>query len=193
MSAEFMEVETKYAADDIARMKFKTLMTALGARRFLYVEGRDRYYVRENSDFLRYRMPAISGGDKRSELTFKKKSIRANNNIRLEVNLRVDANNADTVDAFCQGLGYEFNFSIVKFCDIYYFDRVNVVYYTVCDDETDKMQSFIEIEANENEFASTAEAWDAVSEYEKKLAPLGITAQHRLKKSLFEIFVRRPR
>lgn len=185
----FLEIETKYDADGIDRLAFKTLMQSLRPKTFLYVEGTDVYYVKQENDFLRYRMAAEHLDDKRSELTFKKKSTDKNNNIRTEVNLRIDMNDPELVAAFCEGLGYKRNFSVYKMCDIYFFDDANLVYYDVTSD-SGKPQSFVEIEASEDIGLSVDQAWEIVQKYEKLLSPLGINAQKRKKLSLFEMYVK---
>lgn len=186
---QFLEIETKYDANDIERIKFKALMESLVPKTFLYVEGTDVYYVKQENDFLRYRMAARHLDDKRSELTFKKKSVDKNNNVRTEVNLRVDINDPTLVAAFCEGLGYKRNFSVYKYCDIYFFEDANLVYYDVVSDGGIG-GSFIEIEASEEIGLTADQAWEVVQKYEKLLAPLGITAQKRKKLSLFEMYVR---
>lgn len=193
--SDFLEIETKYDASGIDRTTFKQLVATLGRHKFRYVESSDLYYTKGVEDFLRYRLPSDNEGG-RSELTFKKKHKEANNVVRTEVNLRVDPTSPGTVKAFCLGLGYEFNFSILKYCDIYDFDDANLAYYTVID-ETGKPASFIEVEANEfvigvlyasgQAVRTTQEqGWAIVQKYEKLLAPLGINAQKRMKLSLFE-------
>lgn len=187
---KFLEIETKYDGTDVDRMAFKTLAKTLNPTRFLYVESRDIYYVREKDDFLRYRMPVEHISDPRAELTFKKKTISANNMIRTEVNLRVDLNSPELLTAFCEGLGYKRNFSVYKMCDIYFFEDANIVFYSVVDDN-DKTASFVEIEASEEIGLTQEQAWAVIQKYEKLLAPIGITAQKRKKLSLFEMYVRR--
>lgn len=186
---KFLEIETKYDAEEINRLQFKSLITSLNPKTFLYVEGTDVYYVKQENDFLRYRMAVKHIDDKRSELTFKKKSVDKNNNIRTEVNLRIDLNSPELVSAFCEGLGYKRNFSVYKMCDIYFFDDANIVYYTVISD-TGKQASFLEIEASEDIGLTEEAAWEVVQKYEKILSPLGINAQKRKRLSLFEMYVK---
>lgn len=185
----FLEIETKYDGSGIDRMEFKMLASTLTPKSFIYVESRDIYYVRSENEFLRYRMPAEGETTGRSELTFKKKHVSANNNVRTEVNLRVDKNDPETVAAFAEGLGYVRNFSIFKNCDIYFFDDADIVYYSVID-ENNKLAYFVEIECNEELNLSQDEAWAIIQKYEKLLAPLGISAQKRKKLSLFEMYVK---
>lgn len=181
----FLEIETKYDADFINRLTFKALMKGMSPKSFLYVESSDRYFVKSETEFLRFRMPPDN--DQRAELTFKKKHGTLNNNVRTEVNLRVDNNSADTVNAFCEGLGYKFNFSIYKMCDIYYFEDANVVLYSVID-EDNKIKTFLEIEVREDQDILEEAAWDIVLKYEKILNPLGINGQKRKRLSLFEMY-----
>jgi predicted adenylyl cyclase CyaB len=184
---KFLEIETKYDATDIDRIKFKVLARGLNPTRFIYGEGTDIYFIKAADDFLRYRMPMVNSDDKRSELTFKKKSTKNNNMIRTEVNLRIDMNNAELVSAFCEGIGYKKNFSVYKMFDIYFFEDANIVYYSVLDD-TGKTANFIEIEASEEIGLTEDKAWEVVQKYEKLLAPMGISAQKRKKLSLFEMY-----
>lgn len=184
---EFLEIESKYRADKIDRLKFKELGNSLNPKNFLYVESDDTYYTKSETEFLRYRAADKNTKSKRSELTFKKKTARNNNLVRVEVNLRVDTNTPETVKEFAEGLGYKFNFQITKYCDIYYYDDADIVYYSVRDEEG-KYQSFMEIEVMEGYAKSQEEAKAILSKYEKLLEPLGITYQNRLRKSLFEMY-----
>ena len=110
---KFFEIEIKFNADDIDRMKFKDLVKSLNPKSFVYVESKDVYYAKSENEFLRYRMPSEnkqSGEEDRSELTFKKKTVNNNNWNRIEVNLRIDKNDPFLVNAFCEGLVYAKNF-----------------------------------------------------------------------------------
>ena len=184
---EFLEIEVKFRADGIDRLKFKELVRSLNPKEFIYIESTDIYFTKSNEEFLRYRMSAENTKSPRSELAFKKKHSTNNNIIRTEVNLRVDPNKPDTVQAFSEGLGYKKNFEIFKICDIYRFDDAVLVYYSVRD-ELGKYASFVEIEVTEGLPKTEQEAWDIIAKYEKILEPLGVNAQKRLRKSLFEMY-----
>lgn len=187
---QFLEVECKYNADDISRTAFKDLAKSLNPKSFIYVESADVYYVREENEFLRYRMPSenkLSGEEDRSEITFKKKHLDQNNWVRTEVNLRVDKNDPALINAFCEGLGYKKNFSIQKACDIYFFDDADIVYYSV-KDEDGKYAHYLEVEASEDIGMTHDQSWEVILKYEKLLAPLGITPQKRKKLSLYEMY-----
>ena len=162
---QYLEVECKYNADDISRNAFKDLVKSFNPKNFIYVESTDIYYLREENEFLRYRMPSENklGGDdeNRAELTFKKKHKENNNLVRTEINLRVDKNDSALVHAFCEGLGYKKNFSIAKACDIYFFDDADIVFYSV-KDEDGKYAHYLEIEADENIGMTHEQSWEVI-------------------------------
>lgn len=189
MDNKFLEIESKYDASEIDRIKFKQFARSLNPKSFLYVESTDIYYVKDN-EFIRYRMPDANDPTRRSELTYKKKHTQGNNVVRTEVNLRVDPNDRDTVMKFCDVLGYTRNFSVYKMCDIYFYDDADIVLYSVLD-EDGKVAHFLEIEVDESLGLSPDQAKDVLVRYEKLLAPLGINAYKRKKLSLFEMYVRR--
>jgi len=192
MEKKYLEIETKYDANDIDRLVFKKLVSSLNPKEFFYGEGRDVYFVKDGDDFLRYRMPVVNSKEKRSELTFKKKTTDKNNNVRTEVNLRIDQNNQDLVSTFCEGLGYKRNFSIYKMFDIYFFEDANISYYYVIDD-LGKTATFVEIETNEELELEEEAAWAIVQKYEKLFSSVGINPQKRKRLSLFEMYVQRPK
>jgi adenylate cyclase class IV len=184
----FKEIETKYAAENIKREAFLNIVGSLSVRKKMNVSSCDTYFVNDAGDFVRYRHT-----DDRGELTIKRKTNKSNNNDRIEVNLPTDGNNINTVEAFCGLLGYKYNFDIFKTCNIFWIDRVVLVYYVIYDKELKELRRFIEIEADEDlEWESEEQAWAEVVKYEKLLEPLDITPQNRLRKSLFEIFRKLP-
>lgn len=136
--------------------------------------------------FLRFRA-SDHKKNKRKELTFKKKHKTANNIKRTEVNLRVDASDNDTTREFAEGLGYSKAFDVYKYCDIYYADDAVMVFYSVKDNDG-KLNHFIEIEVNEEMDFTESQAWDIIKKYEKILEPVGVKAQGRIRKSLFEMY-----
>jgi adenylate cyclase class IV len=180
----FKEIESKYDACDISMQSFIDLIEAMSPQKRLMVSSYDDYFIDSSNNFIRYRY-----NDARGELTIKRK-LNANNNIeRLEVNLPTPGDNVSNVSAFVNLLGYEYNFGIYKTCKIYWVDNVVVVYYVVYDKEMKELRRFIEIEADEHHnWPSEQEAIDKITDFERKLAPLGLKSRNRLKKSLFEIF-----
>jgi adenylate cyclase class IV len=187
---DFKEIEYKYSAEEIDRMVFKDLVKSLNPKSFIYVESVDVYYAKSKDEFLRYRKPSenkLSGEENRQELTFKKKLNENNNWSRFEINLRIDLNDPFLVDQFCEGLNFKKNFEIKKFCDIFYFDDADLVYYSV-KSEDGKYAHFLEIECLENCGMTKEQSLEILQKYEKLLAPLGITPQKRKRLSLWELY-----
>jgi len=185
---EFHEVEVKFRIEESKLNDWKQLVENLdGVKSFLYVESDDVYYVKGN-EFLRYRS-SDNKRDKRAELTYKKKTTEGNNIIRKEINLRVDPNNPETVEAFTNCLGYKKNFTIRKYVSIYFFEDATLPWYTVID-EKGKRDTFCEIEVNEEKIPDLTEeqCWEIIRKYEAILAPLGVSNKNRLRLSLFEMY-----
>lgn len=180
----YREIETKYDASNIKMSDFLKIVESLPIRKKLMVSSYDEYFTDKDGNFVRYRY-----NNSRGQLTIKRKLAKHSNTERVEVNLPTDGDNARTVSAFLELLGYAPNFGIYKTCNIFWTGKVNLVYYVVYDMELKEQRRFIEIEADEDlDWNSEHEAWDEIVKYEKLLEPLGITPQHRLRKSLFEIF-----
>lgn len=183
---KFHEVEVKFRVDEKILNDWKLLVEKIeGLKQHIYTESDDVYYVK-GDEFLRYR---ASNREKRAELTYKLKTKNGNNIVRQEVNLRVDNNESDLVEKFTNLLGFQKNFIIKKFVQIYKFDDATLPFYTVID-ENGKRDTFIEIEVNESKMENLTEdeCWNIIRKYEELLAPLGITPQKRLKLSLFEMY-----
>lgn len=181
-------METKYKTSKSKLYDFKHIMEEdlkLTGEKFLYVQSGDRYYIKEGDDFLRYR--SGEGADTRKEITFKKKWVERNNICRQEVNLRVDPSDEKTIDTFITGLGYNYSFCVYKYCHIYFADDAVLVFYTVKGDDG-KLDSFMEIEVNEEMEFTEDQGWEIIRKYEKVLEPLGIKAQNRIRRSLFEMY-----
>lgn len=191
---KLVEFETKYRIEPKFLIEFKAIMNKLsGLKKFIYVEGEDEYYVKED-DFIRYRMPENGIEGARAEITMKKKPVGATNNIiRREWNWRVDGTVSDTIREGIKDFGFVFNFSIWKGCHIYNFDDATIVFYTVyetTDGKVEKIDNFIEIEvAEEDVFKMTKDqAWTVIVKYEKALESVGLSPQRRLRKSLYEMY-----
>jgi predicted adenylyl cyclase CyaB len=185
-STKFIEQEVKFAVDGSLVYDFKKLVEdVLGIKDFVYVQSKDVYYTK-GDEFLRYRF-ADDKKNKRAELTYKAKLKTENNIIRKEVNLRVDSNDMETIEAFVDCLGYKKNFEIMKSCHIYHAEDATLVFYSVRDEKGDT-DHFIEIEVMEGGEYTVEQGWDIIRNYEEKLVSLGINAQKRLKKSLFEMY-----
>jgi hypothetical protein len=189
------EFETKYRIEGSKIFEFKELIAKMNKPyEFLYFEGPDTYYTRPDGSFLRYRKGATDKNG-RAEVTLKQKRVgSANNNIRKEVNWRVDKTPLETIEEGAKMMGFEFNFKIYKMGHIYFFDDANIVFYTVMSEDKDT-QHFVEIELDEEKIHKLNEdqAWAIIRQYEAILEPLGITYRNRLNKSLFEMYYKEPK
>lgn len=194
---QLTEFETKYRVEPHFLTFFKDTVGKLpNLHKFIYVEGPDEYYVKDDK-FMRYRRPSFGLDNNRSEVTMKTKPEGAKNNIkRREWNWRVDNTPEHTIREGIKDLGFEFNFSIWKSCHIYNFDDATLVFYTVYDTtngKPSKTDTFVEIEVSEEGIdagMSEQKCWDTITKYEKILEPIGVNARSRLRKSLYEMYVR---
>lgn len=192
------EFEVKFRIDGEKLFQWKDLVSSLdGLKEFIYAESDDIYYTRDlganvDYEFIRYRFSTTTK-ERRAELTIKSKTHDNNNIKRSETNIRVDGNDKFFIESFVNGLGFTKNFRIRKpGVHIYRFKDATLPFYTVMD-ENDKVEHFIEIEVNEDIIHNLTEkdAWDIIRKYEEILKPLGITAQNRLRLSLFEMYANR--
>lgn len=147
--------------------------------------------------FMRYRRPSHGLDGDRKELTTKYKQSGSKNNIqREEKNIRVDKVDEDTIMKFVSDLGYKLNFSIWKTCHIYNLEDATIVFYSVYDTtnggKASKVDTFVEIEVDEESISTKTEkeAWNIIEKYEALLAPVGLSAKSRLRRSLFEMYKR---
>jgi len=186
---EFSELEFKYKADDIALRSFITLMKELPSITRKDVSSWDHYFTNEanKEEFIRFRE------SDEPELTIKRKTNQNNNWQRVEVDLPIEQKRLklETVNKFVELLGYKPNTSIYKTCFITWLEYINFVYYIVYDEDMKEKGKFIEVEFNKTKLP---EHLDKVTEQlkygQEVLSKLGLTPQNRLKKSLFEIFVK---
>jgi len=184
----FSELEYKYRSDSIKLTDFEAFAESMLYTKKLTCSSWDFYLSKENSpdEFQRYRE------SDRPELTKKVKTVSGNSWNRTEVDLPIDANRISykIIERFSELDGYKFNFKIFKSCALYWFNNINMVHYTVFDENMGKLGSFIEIEYDKDKVAQVGEekAFEELKEWEKKLGTLGISAQNRLKKSLFELY-----
>jgi len=184
----FKEIETKYSASHVKLKDFKDFCARLGSRVEKQASSYDHYYEKTKHEFLRYRAGL------RPELTVKKKTKTKNNYVRTEINLPLDKETSEKrrlqiVDAFCGHLGFVHNFTIYKVCQIYFYEKFNLVYYVVYDEDLREKTRLIEIEMDEEyAWASQSEAWRELLKIEKKLKALGITKKDRINESLYEMF-----
>lgn len=192
---KFSEVETKYRTEVGIMPAFKRIVEALpGLIEFIYAQGPDTYYTRPDGSLGRYRAAQFpTKENKFAQWTVKEKREGAKNNIfRFESNWRVDGTPEDEIEAGAEKMGYRFNFKINKQCHIYKFEDATLVFYSVREVNSLKEDYFIEIEVTEETIHHLNEdqAWEVITKYEKILEPTGISPQKRLRKSLFEMYVK---
>ena len=187
---DFKELEYKYKADTVKLQEFVTLMNNLSPISRKDVSSWDHYYtsIANAEEFIRFRE------SDNPEMTKKRKVKTSNNWERMEVDLPLDPKriNKKTVDKWTSVEGYKENFTIYKSCFIFWYDIVNTVYYVVYDENMKECGRFIEIEVNKNKVAELGidVCFERLKDFEKTLSALGISSQNRLKKSLFEMFVK---
>lgn len=206
-SLEHIEFETKYRVEDYSLIEFKQIMEGQAdLQDFIYVEGPDFFFVYPpewfttnpqwdpSGTFIRYRKPSHGLDKGRRQVTWKYKPKDAKNNIqRREHNWDIGKTPEKVILEQLEFSGAKFNASIVKNCHIYHFDDATLVFYTVYDTTNGtpkKADYFVEIEVCEETIGSMTEqqAWAVIEKYEKILSPLGISAQKRMRKSLFEMY-----
>jgi hypothetical protein len=182
------EFEFKYDATGVKLGKFKAFAEKHDPLRFIEVASWDTYYAnkdtKSNIEFMRFRQGPSP------ELTIKSKLNENNNNKRIEIDLPLDNHrlNESVVKAYCDSMGFEENFRLYKVCFIYFYEKVDIVYYISYNEEMKEVGRYVEVEARKDvAFDTSEEAWDAVIQFEQKLAYLGITPQNRMKKSQWEI------
>jgi adenylate cyclase class IV len=186
---EFSELEFKYRADGIALSSFLNLMKELPVTSQKDVSSWDHYATNDSNkeEFLRFRE------SDEPELTIKRKTNQNNNWQRVEVDLPIEASRfkVQTINKFIELLGYKPNTSIYKTCFIRWLEYINFVYYIVYDEDMNEKGKFIEIEFNKSKLPEHLDKVAGQLKYgQEVLAKLGLTPQNRLKKSLFEIFVK---
>jgi hypothetical protein len=207
---EHIEFETKYRVEPHLLVSFKQILDSIeGDKKFIYVEGPDHYFTYPkwwfnnntqwdpNGTFIRYRKPSYGLDNGRRQVTWKYKAVNAKNNIqRIENNWDLtEKTEESTIFNQMELSSSTFNFSIVKNCHIYRLRDATLVFYTVYDTTDGKPKasdSFVEIEVDEENMKNTTEqeAWRVITKYEKLLETIGVNAQKRLRKSLFEMYKR---
>lgn len=183
---EITELELKYKADEIQLADFVKFARSLGPSKRVEVASWDIYYSGEGLpfEFMRFRNGTTP------ELTIKIKMDEKNNQNRVEVDLPLGENiTEERVVKWVTQHGFKENFRVYKYCDIYWYEKLDIVFYTVFDINMRELGRFIEIEASkDSSFSSKEEAWALIKEMEQKMSSLGITPQKRMKKSLWEQF-----
>lgn len=187
----FKELEYKYRADKVKLSQFENFIENL-KETYAYADNQeasswDMYYEKRADDFKRFR----NGSE--PELTRKYKTSENNNWEREEVDLPLDPKRIkeSTVTKFVGLDGYKLKRKIFKSCFIHWFDLVNFVYYTVYDSEMCELGRFIEVEINKKRVNELGDqVYEVLKEHEKNLIVLGISPANRMRKSLYELYIK---
>lgn len=186
MNKQFIEVEFKYNAADMTLTQFTHFCKSTKFFEYVQASGYDHFYASETDkrQFGRHRVGASF-----NQLTVKAKTSPKNNFIREEDNLDfAEAISEERVKSFFGKFGYEHKKSIFKNCFIYKYPLYTLVYYVIYTVDMEEIGRFVEIEMSEDhDWKSEDEAWNALLALEKQCKPLGVSAQGRIRKSLYEI------
>lgn len=185
---EITELEFKYDASDIKMSKFVEFAQSLKPTKRVEGAGWDVYYSgdRQNFEFIRLRQSPDF-----AELTIKIKNDEKNNNNRFELDLALLPSKTSNwlVEKFVSLFGFKENFRVWKYFDIYWTEKVDIVYYTIYNKDMVETGRRIEIEARKDyPFKSSEEALAEVKAMEQLMSEIGITPQKRMKKSMWEQF-----
>ena len=182
------ELEFKYSSDNVKLRDFMKLMEELKYEESLEISSWDTYYVHSENqeEFIRFRNSSTP------ELTLKRKVNQGNNWKRIEIDLPLDPERIDeeTVNAWAELEGYTKKKRLYKTCFIYWTKMVNLVYYVVYDENMTEKGRYLEIESNKENGLTEEQSFQEIKKYEQELGKLGITPQNRLKRSLFELYVK---
>ena len=183
---ELNEIEFKYDAENIKLSDFLQFAESLTPKEKVQIGSWDFYYSGKGMlfEFIRFR----NGSE--PELTIKIKNDEKNNQNRFEIDLPLSKKVSEfLVRKFVELLGFKENFRIFKYCEIFWYEKVDLVYYTIYNKDMKEVGRRIEIEALKNyPFKSPEEAFQEIKTMEQKLSEIGITPQMRLKKSMWETF-----
>ncbi len=184
---KYKEIEFKYRADGVSLAQFCKEQLDSKPKNHFNVSGHDHFYAGPSErSFCRLRI-----GPDMVQLTFKSPDSDKNNFIRTEVNVTLAPDTKkEAIDALMTGFGYTYNNTIFKTCFIFEFPQYIMSYYTVYDTNMTESGRFIEVELDESEdWESQEYAWAILRQLERNLTEdFGLTAQHRVKKSLFELY-----
>lgn len=187
------EIEFKYDADKagVKLSQFDKFAQAMNPESRVEVGSWDIYYSPTKDMGLPFEFMRLRLGT-RPQLTIKIKTNVNNNNDRIEVDLPIDPTTpqdeiVEIGNEFCAQFGFKENFRIMKYCSIYYFEKTDMVYYIVYNEEMKEMGRFIEVEARKDvKFENQDQAVEVVKALESTLSVFGITPQNRNKLSQWE-------
>lgn len=182
------EVEFKYNAQEVSLSTFTKFCLAKDDKVVTIIaSGWDRFYTnaKDSESFCRHRVGADC-----NQLTFKRKLVGNNSIVRTEHNLDLTPEmTQDQVSALCAEFGYEYDTAVFKNCFIYKYEWYVLAYYVCYNEEMKELGRFIEIEAREDAgWNNEEEALEEIVLMERLFKAFGISAQSRIKRSLYEMF-----
>ena len=184
---ELTELEFKYDGSEVKLSKFVEFAQANSPVKRVEVSGWDYYYSGTGLpfEFIRFRHGGVA------ELTIKIKSEEKNNNNRFELDLPLSSKKIALwmVEKFVSLLGFKENFRVFKYCDIYWYEKVDIVFYIIYNKDMNEVGRRVEIEARKDyPFKTAEEALAEIKAMEQKMAEIGITPQMRMRRSMWEMF-----
>lgn len=180
-----LEVEFKYSAKNTSVNDFNAFCSGIKNHEQYRVNlGVDRFYTNKEKPDTFFRLREDSG---RFELTYKRKTTKNNNKVRVEYNLGID--NAIAAESLIKEFGYEYDTYLNKVNYVHVFPWFVLSYYICFDANMVEIGRFIEIEMREDH------SWSALKEMETELKILekmcraiGISPEGRIKESLYEMY-----
>ena len=173
-----LEIEKKYEADQVDLEMFIRIASD-GCQSYLKIESTDHYYTIENPniEFLRYREDDDPGGKSIPDISIKNFDNTQFN--RFELSIKLDDTKPHNVMHFLSLLGCKFEFSVKKYCHIFYHSEYTIVYYSFFLE--DREIKIIEIELNDIDF-------NFISQFEESMCQVaGFDPEKTIKKSKFQI------
>lgn len=184
------EIELKYDASKISLNKFIAACESQNPSLVITVSGFDHFYknIKDKNSFCRHRV-----GNDMNQLTFKRKTEKSNNYIRIEHNIDLQkVVSRAAIEALMSEFHHTYAGSIFKTAFIYKFEDHILVYYICYNSNMKELGRLIEIEIDEEKSTHDPDwAWGRLLSLEDKLSnKLGISEKTRIKKSLFEMYTK---
>lgn len=178
------------AADEVDRDAFNRFCLAKVPTKFLHVIGPDTYYV-QGKNVLRHR----KNGEGAGELTVKRRTSKKSTRDRLEIDLRFSSSTTpEDVTQFLSATGWKSQFTVIKSCDIFWFENsfpyMEAVIYDVRavfpNGKETQSRRFLEVEVHKKH-SGHVRALYSLKEWERDLRK-NFQVGDTQSKSLYEIY-----
>lgn len=181
----FKEIEFKYSAAKVQIEDFNSFCKSIqGHESYRLNHGIDTFFTDPNRQGSFFRLREDTGT---YCLTYKRK-IQADNTVRVEYNLDL-MNGKNAAYALVEELGYKYDAAINKVNYVHLFPWYVLSYYICYDANMQELGRFIEIEMREDyNWTSEQQMLTELKVIEKVFKPLGISAEGRIKESLYEMY-----